>query len=108
MTKIVAREIPPRSAWALEQAGVHPLLARLYAARGVLSREELDDGLALLLPPDTLRGAQESAVLLADAIRDDRRPWRRRRLRLRRRHGLRGSRARPSAAGREARRLPRA
>ena len=26
---------PPRAAWALEQAGVHPLLARLYAARGI-------------------------------------------------------------------------
>jgi single-stranded-DNA-specific exonuclease len=71
--KILAREIPPRSAWALEQAGVHPLLARLYAARGVLAKEELDDGLALLLPPNTLRGAREAAVLLADAIRDDQR-----------------------------------
>ncbi|SCK39968.1 single-stranded-DNA-specific exonuclease [Variovorax sp. HW608] len=73
MMKIIARDIPPRSAWALEQAGVHPLLARLYAARGVLSRAELDDGLALLLPPDTLRGAREAALLLADAIRDDKR-----------------------------------
>ncbi|MBB3179557.1 single-stranded-DNA-specific exonuclease RecJ [Variovorax sp. Sphag1AA] len=71
--KIITRDIPPRSAWALEQAGVHPLLARLYAARGVLSRAELDDGLALLLPPDTLRGTREAAVLLADAIRDDKR-----------------------------------
>ncbi|MDM0012511.1 single-stranded-DNA-specific exonuclease RecJ [Variovorax sp. J22P168] len=71
--KILAREIPPRSAWALEQAGVHPLLARLYAARGVLAKAELDDGLALLLPPDTLRGTREAAVLLADAIRDHRR-----------------------------------
>ncbi|SEA79825.1 single-stranded-DNA-specific exonuclease RecJ [Variovorax sp. YR216] len=71
--KIIARDIPPRSAWALEQAGVHPLLAQLYAARGVLSRAELDDGLALLLAPDTLRGAREAAVLLADAIRDDKR-----------------------------------
>lgn len=71
--KIVAREIPPRSVWALEQAGVHPLLARLYAARGVLGKEELDDGLARLLPPDTLKGAREAAVLLADAIRDDKR-----------------------------------
>ena len=51
--KIVARDIPPRSAWALEQAGVHPLLARLYAARGVRAKDELDDGLARLLPPDT-------------------------------------------------------
>ncbi|RZI69849.1 MAG: single-stranded-DNA-specific exonuclease RecJ, partial [Variovorax sp.] len=71
--KIVARDIPPRSVWALEQAGVHPLLARLYAARGVLGKEELDDGLARLLPPDTLKGAREAAVLLADAIRDDKR-----------------------------------
>ncbi|VTU40169.1 Single-stranded-DNA-specific exonuclease RecJ [Variovorax sp. PBS-H4] len=71
--KIVARDIPPRSAWALEQAGVHPLLARLYAARGVQNREELDDGLARLLAPDGLHGAREAAVLLADAIRDDKR-----------------------------------
>ncbi len=71
--KIVARVIPPRSAWALEQAGVHPLLARLYAARGVLGKDELDDGLARLLPPDTLRGTREAAVLLADAIAADQR-----------------------------------
>jgi single-stranded-DNA-specific exonuclease len=49
--KIVARDVPPRAAWALEQAGVHPLLARLYAARGVTAHDELDDGLARLLPP---------------------------------------------------------
>ncbi len=71
--KIVAREVPPRSAWALEQAGVHPLLARLYAARGVSARDELDDGLARLLPPDTLQGTRAAATLLADALRDDRR-----------------------------------
>lgn len=71
--KIVARDIPPRSAWALEQAGVHPLLARLYAARGVRGKDELDDGLSRLLPPATLRGTQEAAVLLADAIRADKR-----------------------------------
>ncbi|MGH6625529.1 MAG: single-stranded-DNA-specific exonuclease RecJ [Burkholderiaceae bacterium] len=67
--KIIARDIPPRAAWALEQAGVHPLLARLYAARGVQSKDELDDGLGRLLPPDSMKGAREAAVLLADAIR---------------------------------------
>ena len=36
--KIIPRDIPPRAAWALEQAGIHPLLARLYAARGVLAQ----------------------------------------------------------------------
>lgn len=66
--KILERDIPPRACWALEQAGIHPLLARLYAARGVQNREELDDGLAHLLPPQTLKGAQEAAQLLADAI----------------------------------------
>ena len=65
---IIAREIPPRAVWALEQAGVHPLLARLYASRGVTSKSELDDGLALLLPPASLKGAAQAAVLLADAI----------------------------------------
>ena len=71
--KIIARDIPPRAAWALEQAGVHPLLARLYAARGVCSQEELDDALARLLPPHTLKGVQDAARLLADAIAADRR-----------------------------------
>ena len=66
--KIIARDIPPRAAWALEQAGVHPLLARLYAARGVTTAAELDDGLALLLPPAGLQGVQAAAVLLADAM----------------------------------------
>ncbi len=66
--KIVARDIPPRAAWALEQAGVHPLLARLFASRGVLARAELDDSLALLLPPASMKGTAEAAVLLADAI----------------------------------------
>lgn len=71
--KIVTRDVPPRAAWALEQAGVHPLLARLYAARGVLHKDELDDGLGRLLAPGTLMGAERAAVLLADAIAADRR-----------------------------------
>ncbi|MGE4330401.1 single-stranded-DNA-specific exonuclease RecJ [Diaphorobacter sp.] len=71
--KIVARDTPPRVVWALEQAGVHPLLARLYAARGIRAKEELDDALARLLPPGTLKGAREAAALLADAIAQDKR-----------------------------------
>jgi single-stranded-DNA-specific exonuclease len=65
---IVVRDVPPRASFALEQAGVHPLLARLLAARGVRSAGELDDGLQHLLPPDALRGAAAAGVLLADAI----------------------------------------
>ncbi|WP_404302022.1 single-stranded-DNA-specific exonuclease RecJ [Alicycliphilus denitrificans] len=71
--KIIPRDIPPRAVWALEQAGVHPLLARLYAARGIRAKEELDDALARLLPPDALKGMRQAATLLADAIAQDRR-----------------------------------
>ncbi|HVK33749.1 MAG TPA: single-stranded-DNA-specific exonuclease RecJ [Burkholderiaceae bacterium] len=55
-------------AFALEQAGVHPLLARLFAARGVRSTDELDDGLAHLLPPATMRSIDIAARRLANAI----------------------------------------
>ncbi|HJV96355.1 MAG TPA: single-stranded-DNA-specific exonuclease RecJ [Albitalea sp.] len=65
---ITLRDVPPRAAWTLEQAGVHPLLARLFAARGVRSNDELDDGLARLLAPTELLGAATAAKLLADAI----------------------------------------
>ncbi|PIZ23243.1 MAG: single-stranded-DNA-specific exonuclease RecJ, partial [Comamonadaceae bacterium CG_4_10_14_0_8_um_filter_57_29] len=69
--KLIVRDSPPRSVWALEQAGVHPLLAQLYAARGVQSPQELDDALAKLLPPSAMKGTQEAARLLADAIETD-------------------------------------
>jgi len=71
--KLLTRDVPPRSAWALEQAGIHPLLARLYAARGVQGKEELDDALGRLLPPTGLKGVQDAARLLADAIAADQR-----------------------------------
>ncbi len=65
---LVQRDAPPRAVWALEQAGVHPLLARLFAARGVRAADELDDGLGRLLVPADLRGADDAARFLADAI----------------------------------------
>jgi single-stranded-DNA-specific exonuclease len=66
--KIQVRDVPPRSVWALQQGGIHPLLAQLYAARGVHSMEELNDGLIKLLPPASLLGASAAARLLADAM----------------------------------------
>jgi single-stranded-DNA-specific exonuclease len=65
---LIERDVPPRAAYALEQSGVHPLLARLFAARGVKNREELDDGLTHLLAPSGLKGIAEAATLLADVI----------------------------------------
>jgi single-stranded-DNA-specific exonuclease len=71
MTELTARKIPPRIAWQLEQQGLHPLLARLYAARGVTDKAELDYELKSLIPPAALTNAAAAATLLADAIEAD-------------------------------------
>ncbi|NMF87608.1 single-stranded-DNA-specific exonuclease RecJ [Aromatoleum petrolei] len=68
MTRIQPRAIPPRSMQRLIDAGTHPLLARIYAARGISRREELDYSLKALIPPAALKGAREAGALLADAI----------------------------------------
>jgi single-stranded-DNA-specific exonuclease len=70
---LLTRDVPPRTAYALEQSGVHPLLARLFAARGVKTADDLDDGVGRLLLPTALRGGAEAAVLLADAIEQGKR-----------------------------------
>jgi single-stranded-DNA-specific exonuclease len=69
--KLIVRDAPPRSVWALEQAGIHPLLAQLYAARGVSDPQEMDDALGKLLPPGSMKGLDAAARLLADAIATD-------------------------------------
>jgi single-stranded-DNA-specific exonuclease len=68
MTHIKTRKVPPRIEWQLAQQGLHPLLARIYAARGILTRSELDYELKSLLPPALLTNTPAAAVLLADAI----------------------------------------
>ena len=68
MTHLKARRVPPRVQWQLEQQGVHPLLARIYAARGIETKSELDYDLKALIPPAQLTHAADAAVLLADAI----------------------------------------
>ena len=66
--RIVTRHAPPRIVWQLEQQGLHPLLARLYAARGITDKAELDYELKSLLPPGALTHAADAAQILADAI----------------------------------------
>ena len=49
---------------ALLAAGLHPVLARAYAARGIRSAEELDNSLSRLLPVGTLEGIPAAVDLL--------------------------------------------
>lgn len=53
---------------ALEAAGAHPLLARLFAARQVTSADELSDSLNGLLPYQSLKNCEAAAARLAHAI----------------------------------------
>ncbi|WP_345810919.1 single-stranded-DNA-specific exonuclease RecJ [Paraburkholderia sp. PREW-6R] len=73
MTRIVTRASSPVDAEVLTRHGLHPVLARLYAARGVCVPDEIETGLARLVPPVALKGCEDAAVLLADAIQGKRR-----------------------------------
>ena len=68
MTQLINRKVPPKRQWKLEQQGMHPLLARLYAARGIDDVSELEYELKGLIPPTEMKGIAEAAELLADAI----------------------------------------
>ena len=58
---------------ALEASGLHPLLARLYAARGVQSASQTDYRWNQLIHPQQLSQNQKAAQLIADAIEQDKR-----------------------------------
>jgi single-stranded-DNA-specific exonuclease len=73
MTQIVTRPCSPADAEALIRHGLHPVLARLYASRGICLPDEIETGLARLTPPASLKGCDAAAVLLADAIEGKRR-----------------------------------
>jgi len=68
VTRIVARSAPLPIRERLAGEGVDPLLARLYAGRGVRRRSEVLYGMDALLAPHTLRGIDAAAALLADFI----------------------------------------
>ena len=66
--QFIERQPDPRAQHRLQSAGAHPLLARLFAARGVSEADELESSLTRLLPPQQLKGAEQAASALADAI----------------------------------------
>lgn len=68
MSKIVSRNCPEEAAIKLAASGIAPLLARIYAARGISDPVQLETGTSRLLPFTLLKNAQQMAALLADAI----------------------------------------
>ncbi|WP_251863425.1 single-stranded-DNA-specific exonuclease RecJ [Achromobacter sp. Marseille-Q4962] len=57
----------------LQAAGIHPLLARLWAARGVTHPDQTRLGWPSMIPPAGLTHAARAAAVLADAVQAGRR-----------------------------------
>ena len=68
LLNITRREVPPAACSTLAAAGIHPLLARIYAARGITSATQLAADLGELSPLAGLHNVERMAGLLADAI----------------------------------------
>ncbi|MGB8339935.1 MAG: single-stranded-DNA-specific exonuclease RecJ [Burkholderiales bacterium] len=68
MPDIVTRSVPQTAYDTLLKNGVSPLLARVFAARGITSAEEIEVTLKRLLPFEQLTNCQAMAKILADAI----------------------------------------
>ena len=66
--QIASRAAQAEHLAALAAVGMHPLLARLYAARGVTSPQELATDLSGLVPLARLHNVERMAAILADAI----------------------------------------
>src|SRR4029453_11298149 len=63
----IVRRVVPDAASGLAAAGVHPVLARIYAARGVATADDLATDLARLPSFSLLKGIDQAAARLAAA-----------------------------------------
>jgi len=68
MANIVTRSYTSDSLETLISYGIHPVLARVYAARGIREPREITKDLSQLIPFWHLKNISEMAALLADAI----------------------------------------
>src|SRR5476649_2801693 len=71
--KFLTRPYSESDRAALIRSGMHPVLARIYAARRIKSITELETDPVRLLAPSLLAHAEDAARLLADAIHDGKR-----------------------------------
>lgn len=68
MTRITTRNVDPRDVDQLIHDGIHPVLARVYAARGLTDLKDLSSELGALIAPTGLLHIDAAACYLADAI----------------------------------------
>jgi len=68
MSLFSQRPFSERTATWLQQSGLHPLLARLFAARGIDKPDELSLDLKQLLSPVELKNCISTAALIAEIL----------------------------------------
>ncbi|MEQ1816104.1 MAG: single-stranded-DNA-specific exonuclease RecJ [Nitrosomonas sp.] len=68
MSKITTRTYDSHTFQTLNGCGLSPVLARIYAARGIENSSQLETELAHLIPFGQLKNITVTAALLADAI----------------------------------------
>ncbi|MEI7456731.1 MAG: DHHA1 domain-containing protein [Nitrosomonadales bacterium] len=68
MTQITPREIPAIAFEHLTDDGYSPAMAKIFAARGIENKAQLDATFAHLVSFEHLKNAKTMAVMLADAI----------------------------------------
>jgi single-stranded-DNA-specific exonuclease len=72
MVTLSKRAWSERTAWQLEQGGLSPLMARLYAARGISQADQISTRMEDLIAPNALKGMSTAAQIMADAIMEGR------------------------------------
>ena len=68
MPKITTRQYETQAFHTLSESGMPPVLARIYAARGIAHAEQLETELARLIPFSQLKNIDLMTTFLADAI----------------------------------------
>lgn len=68
MSNIIVRDYPAHAFNALTRYGLHPVLGRIYAARGIEEPVQLEVELSRLIPFERLKNVSTMAARLADAI----------------------------------------
>jgi single-stranded-DNA-specific exonuclease len=73
MSKIITRVVDVQAFEALREHGVPPVLARIYASRGIARVDQLETELVRLIPYHHIKNINLMACILADAIANGKR-----------------------------------
>ncbi len=71
--KLITRSVPIKSFELLVNSGIHPLLAKLWVARGIYHPDQIRLNWSSLLPPNNLKNISYAAKILSNSIKQGKR-----------------------------------